>query len=82
MEVGDNLWQQLLLSGKAQIYEQTQALNASTKRKHKAQAQNATSNGGDASRVGKGCSYYLAEFVFPSFLYPDAGRVAPISACV
>ena len=46
------------------------------------QAQNATSNGGDASRVGKIYSYYLVEFVFPSFLYPDAGRVAPISACV
>ena len=40
------------------------------------QAQNATSNGGDASRVGKIYSYYLVEFVFPSFLYPDAGRVA------
>ncbi|CDA43601.1 unknown [Prevotella sp. CAG:5226] len=46
------------------------------------QAPNATSNGGDASRVGKRCSYYLAEFAFPSVLYPDAGRVAPISACV
>ena len=46
------------------------------------QAQNATSNGGDASRVGKIYSYYLVEFVFSSFLYPDAGRVAPISACV
>ena len=45
------------------------------------QAPNATSNGGDASRVGKRGSYYLAEFVFSSFLYPDAGRVAPISAC-
>ena len=42
------------------------------------QAPNATSNGGDASR-GKIYSYYLVEFVFPSFLYPDAGRVAPIS---
>ena len=28
-------------------------LNASTKRKHKAQAQNASSNGSDASRVGE-----------------------------
>ena len=56
--------------------------SATTKHKHKTQAQNATSNGGDASRVGKGCSYYLAEFVFSSFLYPDAGRVAPIRACV
>ena len=46
------------------------------------QAPNATSNGGDASRVGKRCSYYLAEFAFSSVLHPDAGRVAPISACV
>ena len=38
--------------------------------------QNATSNGGDASRVGKRCSYYLLEFVFPSHLRPDARRVA------
>ena len=43
---------------------------------------NASSNGGDASRVGKRFSYYLVYFVFPSFLYPDARRVAPISACV
>ena len=46
------------------------------------QAKNATSNGGDASRVGKIYSYYLVEFLFPSFLYPDAGRVAPISGSV
>ena len=39
---------------------------------------NATSNGGDASRVGKRCSYYLVESIFFSFLYPDARRVAPI----
>ena len=45
------------------------------------QAQNATSNGGDVSRVGKIYSYYLVEFVFSFFLYPDAGRVAPISVC-
>ena len=31
---------------------------------------------------GKDCSYYLVEFVFSSFLYPDAGRVAPISGSV
>ena len=43
---------------------------------------NATSNGGDASRVGKIYSYYLlVEFVFPYILY-SAGRVAPISVCV
>ena len=46
-----------------------------------AQAQNATSNGGDASRVGKIYSYYLlVEFVFSYILY-SAGRVA-ISVCV
>ena len=45
------------------------------------QAPNATSNGGDASR-GKRFSYYLVEFVFSFFLYPDAGCVAPISVCV
>ena len=44
--------------------------------------EDATSNGGDASRVGKRCSYYLAEFVLPCFLCPDAGRVAPIRASV
>ena len=43
---------------------------------------NASTNGGDASRVGKICSYYLVAFVFPSILYPDARRVAPIRACV
>ena len=48
-----------------------QTINAET------QAQNATSNGGDASRVGKIYSYYLlVEFVFPYILY-SAGRVAP-----
>ena len=30
-----------------------QALNATTKHKHKTQTQNASSNGGDASRVGE-----------------------------
>ena len=44
------------------------------------QAPNATSNGGDVSRVGKIYSYYLVEFVFPYILY-SAGRVAPISVC-
>ena len=43
---------------------------------------NASSNGGDASRVGKRCSYYLVEFVLHYFLYPDAGRVAPIRGSV
>ena len=31
---------------------------------------------------GKRCSYYLAEDVLHYFLYPDAGRVAPIRASV
>ena len=44
--------------------------------------EDATTNGGDASRVGKRCSYYLVAFVFSYILYPDTGRVAPISACV
>ena len=56
--------------------------DSSTKRLHQALALNATSNGGDASRVGKICNFYLAEFVFPSFLYPDARRVAPIRGSV
>ena len=31
---------------------------------------------------GKDVAIHLVEFVYPSFLYPDARRVAPISACV
>ena len=46
------------------------------------QAQNASTNGNDASRVGKRCSYYLVGFVLHYFLYPDAGRVAPIRGSV
>ena len=47
-----------------------------------AQAPNATTNGGDASRVGieKGGKYKLYQIIAESF--PDARRVAPISACV
>ena len=56
--------------------------DSSTKRLHQALALNATSNGGDASRVGKICNFYLAESVFSSFLYPDARRVAPIRGSV
>ena len=44
--------------------------------------EDATTNGGDASRVGKRCSYYLIGFVLPCSLCPDAGRVAPIRASV
>ena len=55
---------------------------SSTKCKHYTQAPNATTNGGDASRVGKIFSHYLVEFVFPSLLRPDARRVAPISGSV
>ena len=43
----------LLLSGKTQKRERTQAPNAITKRYHPTRSQNANSNGGDASRVGK-----------------------------
>ena len=54
------------------------------------QALNANTNGGDASRVGKRCSFYLVEFVSPfstpqdeaAEKCPDAGRVAPISGSV
>ena len=49
---------------------------------HPTQAPNATSNGGDASRVGveKGRKY---EFCYIKAAYfPDARRVAPIRACV
>ena len=35
-----------------------------------------------ASSRGKRCSYYLVESVFSPLIYPDARRVAPISACV
>ena len=35
------------------LEHETLSLNASTKRQHETQAQNATSNGGDASRVGE-----------------------------
>ena len=45
---------------------------------HHQEAQNATSNGGDASRVGKDAATFLAELVFSPFSIPDAGRVAPI----
>ncbi|WP_337480508.1 hypothetical protein, partial [Prevotellamassilia timonensis] len=43
----------ILLSGKTPKHKQPVTDNASTKRKHKTQPQNATSNGGDASRVGE-----------------------------
>ena len=59
----------------------TQAQNASNQHKHTTQAQNASTNGGDASRVGKRCGYLL-EFIYSSFLYPDARRVAPIRGSV
>ena len=55
---------------------QTQALNASIKHKYQTQVSNATSNGGDASRVGKKMQFLFSRF----FHYPDARRVAPISA--
>ena len=42
----------ILPSGKTPKHKQPVTDNASTKRYHKTLAQNATSNGGDASRVG------------------------------
>ena len=44
---------------------------------------NATSNGGDASRVGKICSYYLAEFVYLSSLCltQDASPPLEVASC-
>ncbi|WP_337586142.1 hypothetical protein [Prevotellamassilia timonensis] len=41
-------------------------------------AQNATSNGGDASRVGKKCSYYLVEFVSFLFIIPTRDASPPL----
>ena len=43
----------ILLSGKTPKHKQPGTDNATTKRNHKTLPQNATSNGGDASRVGK-----------------------------
>ena len=43
------------------------------KRKHQTQAPNATTNGGEASRLGKRCSYYFVACIILSFLYSDAG---------
>ena len=59
-----------------------QASSASTKRKHKALSPNASSNGGDASRVGEKIQLLFSRGRTFSFHYTDAGRVAPISACV
>ena len=68
--------------------------NASTKRYHKTQAQNASTNGG-ATRPASGkmqCSYAISKgsqtaritLMSVSLCHknPDARRVAPISACV
>ena len=48
--------------------------------------QNATSNEGDASRVGKKCSYYLVEFVSFLFIIPTRDASPPLvpafGACV
>ena len=69
--------------------------NASTKRYHKTQAQNASTNGGGATRPASGkmqCSYTISKgsqtaritLMSVSLCHknPDARRVAPISACV
>ena len=57
-----------------QGYHARQATNASTQRKHKTQAL----MGATRLASGKDVAIYLVEFVSPSFLYPDARRVAPI----
>ena len=54
----------------------TQAHNASTQRKHTTQAL----MGATRLASGKDVAIYLVAFVSSSFLYPDARRVAPISA--
>ena len=58
------------------------ALNAASKRYLLTLAPNATSNGGDASRVGKDAGAIYSKVHVFLFHYPDAGRVAPISASV
>ena len=74
-----------------QLKHATQAHNASTQRKHTTQAHNASTQLKHATQALMGATrlasekdvaIYLVEFVSPSFLYPDARRVAPISACV
>ena len=66
-------------------------MDASTKRKHKTQATNTSTQGKHTTQAlmgatrlasGKDVAIYLVEFVSPSFLYPDARRVAPIRGCV
>ena len=64
------------------------SVSSSTKRYHQALPPNATSNGGDASRVGhffsslvsrERCSCYLVEFVFPShFSIPTRDASPPL----
>ena len=51
---------------------------AAKERKHRTQAL----MGATRLASGKDVAIYLVEFVSSSFLYPDARRVAPISACV
>ena len=51
---------------------------AAKERKHRTQAL----MGATRLASGKDVAIYLVAFVSSSFLYPDARRVAPISACV
>gem|GEM_PF-793900 len=55
--------------------------NASSRRKLKTLVLNASSNGGDASRVGKKMQQLFSRVCMP-FLSLHAGRVAPIRASV
>ena len=41
-------------------------------------ARNASSNGGDASRVGKICSYYLVALVSFLFIFPTRDASLPL----
>ena len=66
--------QTLSLSATSKRYHQTLALMGATRL--------ASGIFSAASSRGKGCSYYLVEFVFSPLIYPDARRVAPISGSV
>ena len=55
-------------------------MDASTQGKHTTQALTQALMGATRLASGKDVAIYLVEFVSPSFLYPDARRVAPISA--
>ena len=55
-----------------------QAPNATSKRYLTTQAQNASTNGGDASRVGKRCSYLFRRACFHLSLFPTRDASPPL----